>query len=164
MRRSLIILVLIATSATACGGADDTADTTADDVAEEVGDAVDDVAETAGDAAAGIDSAACTEAAEALTAVPAAIGTALSGQGDLAETSAQAQALADLADDVPEQYQADFQVIADTYSEVASTLEGITLEPGTVPDAETQAALTELSTSLSDGAFVTASTNVTAYF
>lgn len=172
MRRLAILLMLLAVAATACGGSDDTteavdeavadAQADAEDAADEVADAVDEAVEDAGAGAGAIDAEACTEAAEALTAVPQSIATALTGQIDVDEVKAQAQLVADL--DVPEEFAADFQVIADTYAEVASTLDGIQLEPGAIPDADTQAALTELSTALGDPAYTTASTNVSAYF
>ncbi|MGI9018788.1 MAG: hypothetical protein ACR2HR_17065 [Euzebya sp.] len=159
MRRLVIILAVLATFTTACGGADTTSDSgstssSADDTS----------ADAPADAVAGIDSAACTEAANALTAVPQSIATALTGTVDKAEVQSQIQAITDLADSVPDEFQADFQIIADTYSEAASTLDGINLEPGQVPDAETQAALTDLSAAFSDGAFATASANLSGYF
>lgn len=187
MRRTAIFLMLIALMATACGGSDDAqtaadeapvdaaelADQITDDVVDVVDEALSEVpgaadaAADAADADAGaaagvINTEACTAAAEALSAVPQSIATALTGQVDIAEVDAQVQALADL--DVPEQYAADFQVIADAYAEVASTLDGITLEPGAIPDADTQAELTELSTALSDSGYVAASTNLSGYF
>ena len=169
-RSSLIIISLLTLLLTACSGASEVSDdpTTADveagaDVGADAPADADAPAETGGDVTA-IDASQCTEIAEALTAVPQGLAGAATGSVDTSGLQAQAQSLADAADLVPAEYSDDFQVVADAFSSSASALDGVTIEPGQVPDADTIAALTDLSTELSSGEFTTASANISAYF
>lgn len=165
-RSSLIIISLLTLLLTACSGASEVSDdpSTADvEAGADVEADADAPAETGGDVTA-IDASQCSEIAEALTAVPQGLAGAATGSVDTSGLQAQAQSLADAADLVPAEYSDDFQVVADAFASIASTLDGVTIEPGQVPDADTIAALTDLSAELSSGEFTTASANISAYF
>lgn len=173
-----VLFTLLAVLGAACSGSDDVADgaseaadTDLDAVVQadptDESDAADEAeaGDTGGDSAgATIDASQCTEIAEALSSVPAALSTAATGQADLSALQDQAEAFSEVADQVPAEVADDFQVVADVFAEIASTLDGVSLEPGQVPDQATIDALTELSTTLSDPAYSAASTNVAAFF
>ncbi len=174
MRKTMLILaLLLSVLAAACGGADDTAEDT-DDAGDEAAADVDaDVeattdedgtAEVDAEVSGTIDAAACQEAADALNAVPSALADATTGRAQAAAIMEQANAFLELADSVPDEYASDFQVLGDTFNEIASALEGIDLESGEVPDQEALTQLQELSTTLSGPEITEASTNVGEYF
>ncbi len=174
-RSSLRLATLIAALAllvVACGGDDDTPAADTDPApppatAEADGDdAAGDAAEPAGGGGdvAALTSDQCQAALDALQTIPTFLTSALSGQGeDKAAVAAQAEAFANLADQVPAEVAADFQVLADVYGEIGETLAGVDLSPGQVPDPATLGALTELSTSLSSSEITAATTNISTF-
>ncbi len=170
VRTPLIIISLLAMLLTACSGASEVTDDPSDpgDTAAVEADA-DAAADTDGSAPAdtgdvAIDASQCSEIAEALTAVPQGLAGAATGTVDTAAIQAQAESLADVADQVPAEYRDDFTTVADAFASIADTLGGVSLEPGQVPDPETLNALTELSTELSSGEFAAASANISTFF
>jgi hypothetical protein len=54
----------------------------------------------------------------------------------------------ELADQVPDEIRADWQVLAENFGKIAEALKGVDLTSGKTPDAETLAKLQELSTTL----------------
>jgi hypothetical protein len=167
MRALTALLLILCLGLAACGGGEETTDTADTDSASASAPAEEGADDTAGDdtaAAEGIDADQCQEIAQALADASTAVGEAAAGTGDTAAIQAQADAFAEVADQVPAEFSADFQVVADAFSEIASTLAEVDLQPGEVPDAEAQAALTELGTTLSDSEYATASANISTYF
>lgn len=166
MRYFMLVFIALALAVTGCSGSDDPAvdadvdvDAAADDDSAEADVAIEAEADTGA-----IDSERCQEIAQALQDVPTAVTDAATGQIDTAAIQAQADALQEVADQVPAEISDDFQVVADAFGEIATTLSGTDLQPGEAPSAEDQAALTELGTTLSDTEFATASANISTYF
>lgn len=166
MRVFMLMLAVLALALTGCGGSEDpVVDADADVQADaDDGSAQADVAVEAEADTRALDSEQCQEIAQALQDVPSAVGDAATGQVDAEALQAQADALQGVADEVPAEISGDFQVVADAFDEIAATLAGTDLQPGEAPSAEDQAALQELSTTLSDSEFATASSNISAYF
>lgn len=136
---------------------------------ETAADAADAAAVTEGAAGADstvsvIDAARCQSLAETLNSVGLEVAAATTGQSDMAALEAQAAAFVAAADEVPSDVADDFRVVADVFAQIGQTLGGLDIQPGQIPDAATIAALTSLSTQLADADYVTASSNVSAYF
>lgn len=136
---------------------------------EPAADAADAAAVTEGAAGADstvsvIDAARCQSLAETLNSVGLEVAAATTGQSDMAALEAQAAAFVAAADEVPSDVADDFRVVADVFAQIGQTLGGLDIQPGQIPDAATIAALTSLSTQLADADYVTASSNVSAYF
>jgi hypothetical protein len=128
-----ILIVALALVAAGCGGSDDESsavdETTTDETTTDDGDT--DLSGILGD-----------EDCAALVAAGASFAQAFSGTSD----PEQAEALAELAETVPDEIKADVQVLADWYADYGAKLKDIGIEAGQTPSAEQlvelQAALT----------------------
>ena len=164
MRYFMLVFMALALAVAGCSGTDDPAvDADVDVEATAEGDSAEaDVAVDA-EASGNIDAEQCQQVAEALQSVPAAMAGAATGNVDAEAVQAQAEAFQEVADQVPDEISGDFQVVADAFDEIATTLGEVDLSSGSV-SPEDQAALQELSSTLSGTDFTTASTNIGEYF
>lgn len=156
-------------AADAAAEAGEAAAAAAQEAAADAAEAADAAAVTEGAAGADttvsvIDAARCQSLAETLNSVGLEVAAATTGQSDMAALEAQAAAFVAAADEVPSDVADDFRVVADVFAQIGQTLGGLDIQPGQIPDAATIAALTSLSTQLADADYVTASSNVSAYF
>jgi hypothetical protein len=133
--RWLSILVLaLALVAAGCGGDDDSsasADTTIEETttADTTDETTTDETTDEGSGASDFDFA--DEDCQALLGAAAAFSQAFTGAG-----GDGGEAFAELQERVPDEIKADVQVLAEWYSEYASRLEDIGLQPGETPTAE----------------------------
>ena len=80
------------------------------------------------------------------TATAPGLAASLSGQTtDLQEAS---KIFDEIADQVPDEIKADYQVIAENFKKIAEALKGVDLTSGQAPSPEALAKLQELSTSM----------------
>jgi hypothetical protein len=134
--RWLSVLVLaLALVAVGCGG-DDESSASADTTVEETTTTTDTTDETATDETTtddgtGTDFDFADEDCQALLGAAAAFSQAFTGAG-----GDGGEAFAELQERVPDEIKADVQVLAEWYTEYASRLEDIGLEPGETPTAE----------------------------
>lgn len=161
-RLVLLLLAVLALAVAGCGG-DDSSDavaeaetaveeTTSDDDGTEDVETVpettdEDIGELGGE---------CAE----LAGIGAKLSQTLSGQaGDLDEAS---KVFDEIAEQVPDEIKADYEVIAENFSKIAEALEGVDLTSGQ-PDAEAIAKLQELSTTFDSPEVREASSNIEAW-
>ena len=162
-RLVLLLLAVLALAVAGCGG-DDSSDavaetettaveeTTSDDDGSEDVETVpettdEDIGELGGE---------CAE----LAGIGAKLSQSLSGQaGDLDEAS---EVFNEIAEQVPDEIKADYEVIAENFSKIAEALEGVDLTSGQ-PDAEAIAKLQELSTTFDSPEVREASANIEAW-
>lgn len=128
-----ILVVALAFVVAGCGGGDDesagestTPTTVEETTTEETTDGDTDLSGILGD-----------EDCAALVAAGATFAQAFSGTSDPEQT----EALAELADKVPDEIEADVQVLADWYAEYSAKLKDIGIEAGETPSAEQLTAL-----------------------
>lgn len=130
-----ILVVAVALVAAGCGGGDDESsavdettveETTTQETTTETSEGDTDLSAVLGD-----------EDCAALVAAGASFAQAFSGTSDPEQT----QALAELADKVPDEIEADVQVLADWYAEYAAKLKDIGIKAGETPSGEQLAAL-----------------------
>ena len=146
-----------------CGGGDDessgdttetteetfTFDTTTDETETETDGTDTDGTDT--DATGGLATGECQELVDASAQLSQAFGSA-GASGDLGDSS---EVFDELADRAPEEIRADFQILAEAYSEYADVLGDVDLQAGETPSAEDLQALQEALSSI-DQAEVTA--------
>lgn len=160
-RLVLLLLAVLALAVAGCGG-DDSSDavaettaveetTTNDDGTEDVETVPETTEEDIGELGG--------ECAE-LAGIGAKLSQSLSGQaGDLDEAS---EVFNEIAEQVPDEIKADYEVIAENFSKIAEALEGVDLTSGQ-PDAEAIAKLQELSTTFDSPEVREASANIEAW-
>ena len=164
-RLALLALAMLALVAAGCGG-DDTSDTSADAdstvVTGTTGDdtnEVDDLTETTGedDDDIGQLEGKCAE----LAGIGAKLSQSLSGQtGDLDEAS---RVFDEIADQVPDEIKADYEVIAENFGKIAEALKDVDLQSGETPNAEAIAKLQQLATSFDSPEIREATANIEAW-
>ncbi len=136
MRWLALIVLALALVAAGCGGGDDESSAADDTTIEETTttdettseDTTTDETTTSGDA----DFDFADEDCQALLGVGAAFAQAITGATDQEALEAFQQ----LADNVPDEIQADVQVLADWFAEYAAKLEDIGIQAGQTPSAE----------------------------
>ncbi len=163
-RLALLALAMLVLVAAGCGG-DDTSGTSADAdstvVTETTGDDtndVEDLTETTGDDdSIGQLDGKCAE----LAGIGAKLSQSLSGQsGDLDEA---ARVFDEIADQVPDEIKADYEVIAENFGKIAETLKDVDLQSGETPNAEAIAKLQQLATSFDSPEIREATANIEAW-
>lgn len=162
-RLALLALAMLALVGAGCGG-DDTSDTSADAnstvVTETTGDDtndVEDLTETTGDDDIGQLEGKCAE----LAGIGAKLSQSLSGQsGDLDEAS---RVFDEIADEVPDEIKADYEVIAENFGKIAEALKDVDLQSGETPNAEAIAKLQQLATSFDSPEIREATANIEAW-
>jgi hypothetical protein len=89
------------------------------------------------------------------------LSESLSGQtADLEDAS---KIFDEIADQVPDEIRADYQVIAENFKKIAEALEGVDLTSGETPSPEALAKLQELSQSMNSSEVQQASRNIEAW-
>jgi ABC-type glycerol-3-phosphate transport system substrate-binding protein len=99
----------------------------------------------------------CAELAGLGTKLAAAMGGQDAGVADVSKV------FDELADEVPDEIKADWQVLAENFGKIAEALKGVDLTNGGTPDAETLAKLQELSTTLDSQEVQQASAHIEAW-
>lgn len=164
-RLALLAFAMLALVAAGCGG-DDTSDTSADadstvvtatsgddtndveDLTETTGDDDDDIGQLDGK---------CAE----LAGIGAKLSQSLSGQsGDLDEAS---RVFDEIADQVPDEIKADYEVIAENFGKIAEALKDVDLQSGETPNAEAIAKLQQFATSFDSPEIREATANIEAW-
>jgi hypothetical protein len=137
MRWLALLVLAVALVAAGCGGGDDDSSASGDTAIEETttteDTTSDDTTTDDGDLSGVLADEDCRE----LVSIGATFSQALSGATD----QDAAEAFQDLVDDVPDEIQADVQVLADWFAEYASKLQDVGIQPGQVPTAEQLAQL-----------------------
>jgi len=160
----MLMLALLALAAAGCGG-DDSSDASADTettvveatTGEDPTDDVEDLTETTGDDEIGQLSGKCAE----LAGIGAKLSQSLTGQsGDLDEA---ARVFDEIADEVPDEIKADYEVIAENFGKIAEALKDVDLQSGEAPNAEAIAKLQQLATSMDSAEVQEASANIEAW-
>ncbi len=162
-RLALLALAMLALVGAGCGG-DDTSDTSADAnstvVTETTGDDtndVEDLTETTGDDDIGQLEGKCAE----LAGIGAKLSQSLSGQsGDLDEAS---RVFDEIADEVPDEIKADYEVIAENFDKIVEALKDVDLTSGGTPNAEAIAKLQQLATTFDSPELREATANIEAW-
>ena len=162
-RLALLALAMLALVGAGCGG-DDTSDTSADAnstvVTETTGDDtndVEDLTETTGDDDIGQLEGKCAE----LAGIGAKLSQSLSGQsGDLDEAS---RVFDEIADEVPDEIKADYEVIAENFDKIVEALKDVDLTSGETPNAEAIAKLQQLATTFDSPELREATANIEAW-
>jgi hypothetical protein len=164
-----VLVAALALVGAGCGGGDDegagdtdtavvtdtaTTDTTTDETTTEDTETDTDTDVDAG----GFASEDCADLISASAALSQAFGAA--GTSDLGDS---ANAFDQLADRVPDDIKADFQVLADAYREYADAIQDIGLQEGDTPSAEQIAQLTQALSSIDTQAVSEASTNISTW-
>jgi len=161
---AVLALALLALAAAGCGG-DDASDASSDTEAtvvegttgDDPTDDVEDLKETTGDDDIGQLSGKCAE----LAGIGAKLSQSLSGQsGDLDQA---ARVFDEIADEVPDEIKADYEVIAENFGKIAEALREADLQSGETPNAEAIAKLQQLATSLDSEEVREASANIEAW-
>jgi hypothetical protein len=126
--RWLSVLVLaLALVAAGCGGDDEPSSASEETTIEET------TGTTTSETTTG-DFDFADEDCQALLGVGASIAAAFAGAAGTSDTDSEA--LDELASKVPEEIEADVQLLANAYGEYAAELEDIGIEPGATPSAE----------------------------
>ena len=99
----------------------------------------------------------CAELAGLGTKLAAAMGGQDAGVADVSKV------FDELADEVPDEIKADWQVLAENFGKIAEALKGVDLTNGGTPDAETLAKLQELSATLDSQEVQQATTHIEAW-
>lgn len=160
----MLLLTMLALLAAGCGG-DDTSDATGGTDTAAVEETTTDSTETMDDAtettAEDEDATLSGECAE-FAGLGAKITQAMSGAGN--EGLDEASALFDeLASQVPDEIQADFEVVAENFSKIAEAMKDVDLTSGATPSPEDLAKLQELTESLDSEEVRQASENIEAW-
>jgi ABC-type Fe3+-hydroxamate transport system substrate-binding protein len=166
-RLAALLVAALALVAAGCGGSSDEAgsDTTTAAVETTTTEATttEDMTttETSTDTAANADLGAltgkCAELAGLGTKLAAAMGGQDAGVADVSKV------FDELADEVPDEIKADWQVLAENFGKIAEALKGVDLTNGGTPDAETLAKLQELSATLDSQEVQQASAHIEAW-
>ena len=156
----MLLLAALALVAAGCGGSDNeaTGDTTA--VVEETTteDTSDETTTEETTGATTDDDISLTGKCAEFAGLGAKISQAMAGGNSGLD---DASALFDeLADQVPDEIQADFQVIAENFAKIADALKDVDLSSGQTPSAEDLAKLQELTQSLDSAEVQEASANI----
>jgi hypothetical protein len=89
------------------------------------------------------------------------LAESLSGQN--ADMGAASKAFSEIADQVPDEIKADYQVIADNFAKIAEALKGVDLASGETPGPEALAKLQELAASMDSAEVQQASQHIEAW-
>jgi hypothetical protein len=147
-RLAALLVAALALVAAGCGGSSDEASsdtTTAETTTEVTTTAEMTTTEQTSTASSGAGAAALTGKCAELAGLGSKLSAAMGGQDTgVADVS---QLFDELADQVPDEIKADWQVLAKNFQKIAEALKGVDLTSGT-PDAATLAKLQKLSTTL----------------
>jgi hypothetical protein len=167
-RLAALLVAALALAAAGCGGGSDEASSDTNTVAVETttteGTTTEDTAttdETATDTTSNADLGALTGKCAELAGLGSKLAAAMGGQdAGVADVS---KVFDELADEVPDEIKADWQVLAENFGKIAEALKGVDLTNGGTPDAETLAKLQELSATLDSQEVQQATTHIEAW-
>lgn len=156
----MLLLAVLALVAAGCGGDDasDVGDETETAIVEETTeDVTEETTEDETTEGTGALGGRCAE----LAGISSQLAQSLSGQaGDLDDV---ARAFDEIADEVPDEIKADYEVLAENIGKIAEAVKGVDLQSGETPDAEAIAKLQELGSSLNSPEIQEASENISAW-
>lgn len=133
MRWLALIVLALALVAAGCGGGDDDSTAVAETTVEETTTTEETTPEeTTSDGDTDLSGVLGDEDCLELASIGATFAAAISGATD----EEAVEAFQQLADNVPDEIQADVQILADWFAEYTAKLEDIGLEPGATPTAE----------------------------
>ena len=165
-RKVLVLLIaVLALVAAGCGGdskSEATADTettvvTETTASEDTTATTDSSATSTDETSIGSLSGECAEFA----GISTKIAESLSGQN--ANLESASKAFAEIADKVPDEIKADYQVIAENFAKIAEALKGVDLQSGETPGPEALAKLQELAASMDSAEVQQASQHIEAW-
>jgi hypothetical protein len=166
-RLAALLVAALALVAAGCGGSSDEASsdtttvavetTTTEATTTEDMTTTDTATDTTSNADLGALTGKCAELAGLGTKLAAAMGGQDAGVADVSKV------FDELADEVPDEIKADWQVLAENFGKIAEALKGVDLTNGGTPDAETLAKLQELSATLDSQEVRQATTHIEAW-
>jgi hypothetical protein len=166
-RLAALLVAALALVVAGCGGSSDEASSDTDAVAVETTTTdtttTEDTATTddmATDTSSSTDIGALTGKCADLAGLGTKLASAMGGQD--AGVEDVSKLFDELADEVPDEIKADWQVLADNFGKIAEALKGVDLTSGT-PDPETLAKLQELSATLDSQEVRQASAHIEAW-
>jgi hypothetical protein len=166
-RLAALLVAALALVAAGCGGSSDEASSDTDTVAVETTTmdttTTEDTAttdDTATDTSSSTDIGALTGKCAELAGLGTKLASAMGGQDAGVENVSKL--FDELADEVPDEIKADWQVLAENFGKIAEALKGVDLTSGT-PDAETLAKLQALSATLDSQKVQQASAHIEAW-
>ena len=166
-RLAVLLVAALALVAAGCGGSSDEASSDTDTVAVETTTmdttTTEDTAttdDTATDTSSSTDIGALTGKCAELAGLGTKLASAMGGQDAGVENVSKL--FDELADEVPDEIKADWQVLAENFGKIAEALKGVDLTSGT-PDAETLAKLQALSANLDSQKVQQASAHIEAW-
>ena len=166
-RLAVLLVAALALVAAGCGGSSDEASSDTDTVAVETTTmdttTTEDTAttdDTATDTSSSTDLGALTGKCAELAGLGTKLASAMGGQDAGVENVSKL--FDELADEVPDEIKADWQVLAENFGKIAEALKGVDLTSGT-PDAETLAKLQALSATLDSQKVQQASAHIEAW-
>jgi hypothetical protein len=167
-RLGVLLVAVLALVAAGCGGggsneaSSDTSTAVSDMTTEETTATTDEMTTTESSSdASGVDTTALTGQCAQLAGLGSKIAQALGGQD--ANVQDVSSLFDEVADQVPDEIKADWQVLADNFSKIADALKGTDLSSGATPDAETLAKLQKLTASLDSPQVRQASAHIEAW-
>jgi ABC-type Fe3+-hydroxamate transport system substrate-binding protein len=150
-RMGVLLVALLALVAAGCGGggsneaSSDTSTAVSESTTEEMTTTADTTTTESSSDTTDADMSALTGRCAQLAGLGSKLAASMSGQeGDVQDVS---KLFDEVADQVPDEIKADWQVLADNFSKIADALKGTDLSSGT-PNAETLAKLQKLASSL----------------
>lgn len=158
MRWLALLVLALALVAAGCGGSDDESAASDETTIEETTTSEETTDETTPDDV-DLSGVLADEDCRQLVSIGATFSQAITGATD----AEAAEAFQALVDDVPEEIQADVQVLADWFAEYASKLQDIGLEAGQAPSAEQLAQLQTAFASLDQEEVTAASERLSAW-
>src|SRR6188472_580826 len=156
-RLAALLVAALALVAAGCGGSSDEASSDTTTVAVETTTTEATTTEDMSNADLGALTGKCAELAGLGTKLAAAMGGQDAGVADVSKV------FDELADEVPDEIKADWQVLAENFGKIAEALKGVDLTNGGRPDAETLAKLQELSATLDSQEVQQATTHIEAW-
>jgi hypothetical protein len=167
-RLAVLLVAALALVAAGCGGSSDEASSDTDTVAVETTTmdtttTTEDTAttdDTATDTSSSTDIGALTGKCAELAGLGTKLASAMGGQDAGVENVSKL--FDELADEVPDEIKADWQVLAENFGKIAEALKGVDLTSGT-PDPETLAKLQALSATLDSQEVQQASAHIEAW-
>jgi hypothetical protein len=166
-RLAALLVAALALVAAGCGGSSDEASSDTDTVAVETTTmdttTTEDTAttdDTATDTSSSTDIGALTGKCAELAGLGTKLASAMGGQDAGVENVSKL--FDELADEVPDEIKADWQVLAENFGKIAEALKGVDLTSGT-PDPETLAKLQALSATLDSQEVQQASAHIEAW-
>lgn len=164
-RLAVLLVAVVALAAAGCGGDDsdeaggDTDTVVVETTTEDT--TTDDMTTTEENESSDVDTSGLTGNCAELAGLGSRLASAFGGpNADVADVS---RLFDELADEVPDEIKADWEVLARNFEKVAEALQGVDLTSGETPSAEALARLQELSETFDSPAMQEAAANIEAW-